>query len=57
MAAKLLEDRSILTWWGRVNAMAWADGSKSMDFGAEFFEDSIHLRSYNTILSLLTEVG
>ncbi len=57
MAAKLLENGSGLTQCGRVNAMAWADGSKFMDFPAEFFEDSIHLRSYKTILSLLTEVG
>lgn len=57
MAARLVEDRSTLTRCGRVNAMAWADGSKFMDFGAEFFEDSIHLRSHKTILSLLTEVG
>lgn len=56
MAAKLLENRSGLTRCGRVNAMAWADGSKLVDFGAEFFEDSIHLRRYNTILTLLTEV-
>jgi hypothetical protein len=57
MAAELIENRSTLTRCGRVNAMAWADASKFMDLGAELFEDSIHLRRFKIILTLLTEVG
>lgn len=57
MASKLLEDPTLSERSGRVSALAWADGSKFMEIGAEVYEESVHLFRYKTILSFLTAIG
>ena len=56
LARKLLQDQTTFKQSGRVNALAWVDGSKFVEIGAELLEDSTHLLSYKTILSFLTAI-